>query len=166
VHPTQRSQAGLTLIELISVILTLGVIVAAALPHYTRQQSQARQAQGKAMLGAFKAAAAVAKAAAMSNSALCAAAAGVVVIDGLPVALNYCYPQALGRFGSGILGAANMASSDGWVIDADQPGSSAPNSRLVIQLATAVTPAECAVSYTSAADAATPPVAAAELGGC
>jgi hypothetical protein len=38
-------------------------------------------------------------------------------MEGLKVGLNHCYPEPTGSFTEGILGAANVASADGWKID-------------------------------------------------
>jgi MSHA pilin protein MshA len=108
-RPRGAHQAGFTLVELVTVILILGVLAAVALPRYADLQGKAREAKVKAVAGSMKAANGLVKASAMANSVSCASATGTTVsMEGLKVALNHCYPQALGSFTGGVLGAANV----------------------------------------------------------
>lgn len=160
-------QAGFTLVELVTVILILGVLAAVALPRYADLQGKAREAKVKAIAGSIKAASGLSKASAMANSVSCATATGTsVTLEGATVALNHCYPQALGSFASGILTAANVAAADSWVIDGTVAGGATAGSVLQINLTDAATPASCSVSYTAAANATTPPVVATTVTGC
>lgn len=161
-----RQQAGFTLVELVTVILILGVLAAVALPRYADLQGKAREAKVKAVAGSIKAATGLVKASATAGGVSCGAATGTsVTMEGLSVDLNHCYPQALAAFTTGVLGASNVAAADGWTLPAGTGGSAA-GSVLVVQLSDATTPASCSISYTSAANATTPPVISTSVGGC
>jgi MSHA pilin protein MshA len=154
------------LVELITVILILGVLAAVALPRFTGLQGKAREGKVKAIAGSMAAAASLVKASAMANSVSCGSATGTSVsLEGLSVDLNHCYPQALGTFGTGILGAANVAAADDWVVGSNA-GAAAAGSVLTIQLSEAATPASCSVTYTSPATAANSPTIATTVSGC
>jgi hypothetical protein len=84
-------------------------------------------------------------------------------VEGLSVALNHCYPQALGAFTTGILGAANVSAADGWTIVG---GAATAGATVTLNLSDAATPASCSIVYTSAADASTPPTVATTVTGC
>jgi MSHA pilin protein MshA len=166
---TPYRQAGFTLVELVTVILILGVLAAVALPRYADLQGKARESKVKAVAGSMKAAAGLVKASALANGKSCGTATGLdVPMEGMTIALNHCYPQALSAFSGGILGAANVSAGDGWTVSAvsGEGGGAAAASVLVLQLGDATTPASCSISYTSAADASTPPIVSTTTTGC
>ena len=165
-RPRRSRQAGFTLVELITVILILGVLAAVALPRFTGLQGKAREAKVKAMAGSIAAAAGLVKASALAAQVACGSATGTsVALEGLSVDLNHCYPQALGIFGQGVLGAANVLAADDWVVGSNA-GAAAAGSVLTIQLSEATTPANCSITYTAAATLNSAPSIATTVSGC
>lgn len=161
-------QRGFTLVELVTVIVILGVLAAVAIPRFTDLQSKARAAKVQAVAGSMKSAVALTKASALANGHTCAATGEAVSLEGRSIALNHCQPQALSDFTTGVLGAANVESSDGWAVSitSGEGGGSAVDSVLVIQLTGAATPATCSIRYRSAAAADSAATVVANVSGC
>jgi MSHA pilin protein MshA len=167
-------QAGFTLVELVTVILILGVLAAVALPRYADLQGKARAAKVSGALASVKAASGLVKAYAMANGTSCSlgtvssSSTVGVTMEGTAVDLNYCYAQASTAFGVGILGAANLASADGWDLEttSGKKGGTAGGSVIQVNLHDASDPTNCYVSYTSAASATVPPVITSVTSGC
>lgn len=166
--PRVVAQSGFTLVELVTVIVIIGVLAAVAIPRFTDLQSKARTAKVQAVAGSMKSAVALTKASAMANGRPCAATGESVSMEGRTIDLNFCQPQALGSFSTGVLGAANVESSDGWTISttSGEGGNAAAGSVVVIQLSGTPTPAECSVRYTSPTAADGAGVVAATTTGC
>jgi type II secretory pathway pseudopilin PulG len=168
-HPKQR---GISLVEAATAVVIVSVLVAVAVPRFTEHQSSTRSARVVALAGAMKAASGLIKSSAIAMDVPCALETGTqVVAQGAVVALNHCYPQALGEPGTGILAAAQVGAEGPWVIsngssNGGSSGSAAPGSSVTLTLRDSPTPASCAVTYTSARDAHTPPRIATSVSGC
>jgi hypothetical protein len=114
------------------VILILGVLAAVALPRYADLQGKAREAKVKAVAGSMKAASGLVKASAMANGVSCGQRHRHHRVDGRPEGrpepLLPARPWA--RSPTGVLGAANVASADGWTVSTAKSAAASP-ARLV-----------------------------------
>ena len=52
--PKLANDRGFTLIELVIIIVILGILAAVAIPKYQDMSTEAREAQGRALLGSFR----------------------------------------------------------------------------------------------------------------
>jgi MSHA pilin protein MshA len=166
-----RHQAGISLVEAATAVVIVSVLAAVAVPRFTEHQSSTRSSRVVAMAGAMKAASGLIKSSAIAMDVPCALETGTqVVAQGATVALNHCYPQALAEPGAGILAAAQvggLGEQSPWVLGGSSgSGGSAPGSSVTLTLRDSPTPASCAVTYTSARDALTPPRIATSVSGC
>lgn len=139
-----KTQKGFTLIELVMVIVILGILAATALPKFVDMGGDARTAVMKGVEGAMRGANTGIYAKAAVNGQL--AAAGTLTaaqIVGGPVTLAYGYAAN----GTELAKVMDLSPAADFTVAAAN-----------IRHARATTPANCAVTYTAATSATTPPV--------
>ncbi|MEO8164732.1 MAG: type II secretion system protein [Betaproteobacteria bacterium] len=142
---------GFTLIELVVTISIIAILAAVALPRYIALQTQARTAKMQAIYGGIRSAAALAHAQAIASNQT---AAPTVSMEGTLIDQVNGYPTANS---TGIIAALQLnATNDQVAISA---GGAAAGSTITIDINGAATPANCQVSYTSAAANGSPNIA-------
>jgi type II secretory pathway pseudopilin PulG len=145
---TRSNISGVTIIELVIVIVALGMLSTIMLPRILNRGNDARRAKVDAMQNAVRAAAQVTRAAAMDADQT--GATGTVALDGQPVDTRFGYPAASVR---GILMAAGIDPGvDPIGTDTSIAGT------IQIEVAGAPTAASCRVSYTAPTRADAAPV--------
>ena len=143
----KRNQ-GLTLIELVVVIVILGVLAAFAIPRFANIASQARVASIEALSGSLRSAAVLAHSVQIAQSL---GPDDTVTIEGQNVTMTNGYPTANA---AGITAA--LSNVDGY--NDDGAG--------VFQVDGATTPAQCQVTYTAPAAVNNAPTIATLTNGC
>lgn len=159
-HTPKRTEAGFTLIELITVIIILAILAAAALPRFANLQTQARIAKLNGAMGAMKGASALAHAACLSTVPQCSA---TLLMEGLNITMINQYPTANA---AGVIAAAGMnvgpTSPDGW--DVAGGGPAAGDVLTVMVLGN--NPPTCSFTYTAPGANQAPVFSALTTTGC
>ena len=169
--PSKNTQ-GFTLIELIVVISVIGILAAIAIPRFIALQKDARVAKAHAIYGNIRTAVMLVRSRceldlALTTPSTCSAASGNVSMDGTSIRTNYKYPAATW---AGIITAAqidyatnNQNPNDGITING---GGALAGSTETIGFIGATTPAQCQITYTSAATRGSSPKVTLVTTGC
>ena len=139
---------GFTLIELVVTISIIAILAAVALPRYIALQTQARTAKMQAIYGGVRSAAMLAHAQAIATNST---AALTISMEGAIIDQVNGYPTSTR---SGIIRALQLDATNDQVTIS--PDAAAAGSTITIDINGATTPANCAVSYTSALVNASP----------
>jgi MSHA pilin protein MshA len=161
--PPPAAMRGVTLVELVAMLLVIAVLAAVALPRYADVQGKAREAKVRSAAGAMQAVASLVRSSAEARGIDCDDKRRASMdIDGQPQPLAHCYPVAEPAFDTGILAAARL-EREGWVASLRREEG---RTSLVLEASDALTPARCAVSYALPTRAAEGAIIATETRGC
>ena len=141
---------GFTLIELVVTISIIAILAAVALPRYIALQTQARTAKMQAIYGGIRSASMLAHAQAIATNQT---AAVTIPMEGALIDQVNGYPTANT---TGIIRALQLDQTNDQVTFTG--GGAAAGSTITIDINGATTPANCTVSYTSAAANASPTI--------
>lgn len=115
--PLHHSAAprGLTLVEVMVMLLAVGMLAALALPKYADLQMRARVDKLRSTAQSMQVVNGLLRATAVSRRIDCQDPAPAKVgVDEVEVELVHCLPQALADFDRGVLAAARLHADDGW----------------------------------------------------
>ncbi|NOT86212.1 MAG: prepilin-type N-terminal cleavage/methylation domain-containing protein [Methylococcaceae bacterium] len=151
-----QKQQGFTLIELIMVIVTLGILAAVAIPKFANTQAAARAATLQGTFGALNSAMSIVYSQALMSNQL----NGTVAV---PVNVNVLGGVVPTAFGYPVATSAAVQQALNLTIGNFTIAGAGP---ITIDMIGATTPATCRITYTSAVSIAVPATATILTAGC